>query len=330
MRKTSLASAAVLVAGAAVLACGRPYVPLRSAQFESSRTPPDVDYARDKFVTDDGLELYEQRWSPPRAPRATVVLVHGLKDHSTRYREVAISLTNHGLAVHAFDMRGHGYSAGVRDHVGSADQCLADLDRVVNRVRLRSPDKPVFLLGQGFGGTLVGLYGVRSKSKLAGLILSAPALRGTVSRAERARNAMASAFAPRADGMAIDYSHWSTDKRAVQDLRNDSLVAPGDVTAGTARALLAASDELQKRIGEITVPLLILDGEQDEVSDHQAIVALAGAARAADKTLTVYPGLAYDLFHETQRDQVVSDVVEWLQKRAESAPPPPPTVQRTP
>jgi acylglycerol lipase len=330
MTKTSLARAAVLAAGAAVLACGRPYVPLRSAQFESSRTPPDVEYARDKFVTDDGLELYEQRWAPPREPRATVVLVHGLKDHSTRYRELAISLTNHGLAVHAFDMRGHGYSAGVRDHVGSADQCLADLDRVVNRVRLRAPGRPLFLLGQGFGGSLVGLYAVRSRPQLAGLVLSAPALRGKVSRAERARSAMAGALAPRADGMAIDYSHWSTDKRAVEDLRNDPLVAPGEVTAGTARALILASDELQKRIGEIAIPLLILDGEQDEVSDHQAIVALAGAARAADKTLTVYPGLAYDLFHETQRDQVVSDVVEWLQKHAEATAPPAPPVPRTP
>jgi len=174
MIKNSMALAATLA-----LACGAPYMPMRTALIDT-HAPPDVDYANDKFVTDDGVNLYEQRWMPSREARGTVVLVHGFKDHSSRYRSLAVSLAEHGFAVRTFDMRGHGYSAGVRDHVVSADRCVADLDRVVGRVRLQSPDKGVFLLGQGFGGTIAGLYAVRTHAKLAGLVLSAPALRGKV------------------------------------------------------------------------------------------------------------------------------------------------------
>jgi acylglycerol lipase len=322
MRMTR-AFGALLAACAATSACGQPYMPMRTAVVDT-HAPPDIDYAHEKLVTDDGVELYAQRWAPSGQTRAIVVVVHGFKDHGSRYRDLGVSFAEHGLAVDTFDMRGHGYSAGVRDHVVSLDRALADLDRIVARVRLRAPDRPLFLLGQGFGATLAGLYTVRSHPKLTGLVLSAPALRGHVEAAERAGAAMAATFAPRAGKLAMDFSQWSTDKAAVEALRSDPLVAEGEVTAGSVRALLHASDELQKRIGEITVPLLILDGDKDVVSDHQAIVALGAAAHTPDKTVTVYPGLEYDLFHESQRDQVISETIEWLRTHAAAAAPPPP------
>jgi acylglycerol lipase len=336
MIKTSLALAPALAAAILAMACGSPYMPMRNALIVT-RPPPDIDYANDKFITGDGLDLYEQRWTPSREARATVVLIHGFKDHSTRYRSLAVSLAEHGFAVRTFDMRGHGYSAGVRDHVVSADHCVSDLDRVVARVRLQNPDKGIFLLGQGFGGTIAALYTVRTHPKLAGLIMSAPALRGKVNWGERTGATLAATFAPRTGRLAMDFSRWTTDKAEVEALRADPLIGPDEVTAGSVRALLTASSELQRRVAEITVPLLVLDGEKDEVSDHQAIVALQAAAPVADKKLVVYPGLAYDLFHETQRDQVTRETVEWLQEHAfrpeapaAPAPPPPPPLPGKP
>jgi acylglycerol lipase len=305
------------------VACGAPYVPMRTAVVDT-RAPPDIAYGHEKFVADDGLELYEQRWAPTGSTRGAVVLVHGLKDHSTRYSDLAVSLAQQGLAVEAFDVRGHGYSAGVRDHLESASQCVSDLDRVVNRVRLRAPDRPLFILGQGFGATIAALYTVRTKPKLAGLVLSAPSLRGkTMTATERFGDNIAGMFAPTTGRLPMDFAAYSTDKRAVTALRNDPLIAPGEITSGTARAMLKASDEVQRRIGEITVPLLIMDGAEDQISDHQAVLALAEAAKAPDKTVTVYPGLAYDLFHETARDQVAADTIDWLRKQATLAAPPP-------
>jgi alpha-beta hydrolase superfamily lysophospholipase len=47
------------------------------------------------------------------------VLVHGLKDHSVRYKDVAVTFADRGISVYALDLRGHGYSEGVRDHLDS-------------------------------------------------------------------------------------------------------------------------------------------------------------------------------------------------------------------
>jgi acylglycerol lipase len=327
---TKTAWALVLAGGMLAAACGSaPYVPSRMGLVDT-RSPPEVEYANGIFAANDNTKLYEQRWTPSQGVRGTVVLIHGLKDHSSRYRDVAITLASHGLAVHAFDLRGHGYSEGVRDHVGSTGKCLDDLARVVQRVRDRTPGRPVFLAGQGFGATLAALYVVRSKPPLGGIILSAPTIRTNVTSGERFGTAMAAIFAPRSPRLEVDYSKWSTDRAVVEDIRRDALVSPGEVTAGTARQLLMASDEVQKRFSEIAVPLLILDGDKDEISPHDATVALAASATAKDKTFKVYPGLTYDLFHEKARDQVIADAVDWLQTHAPAPPaaapaaPPPP------
>ena len=177
----------VLLAVAAAGCTSPPYTPPRAPQ-ASAQIPPEVVYQKGHFVGGGGLKLFEQSWRPDKTPRAVVVLVHGLKDHSSRYRDLGIHLAYRGVAVYAFDLRGHGYSEGVRDHIDSLDNAVTDLDALVTLVRDRQPGKPIYLLGQGFGASLAAVYAARKadpKSPVAGLVLSAPPLRGEVKRSER-------------------------------------------------------------------------------------------------------------------------------------------------
>ena len=56
----------------------------------------------------DSIMLYEQWWRPERDPKAAIVLVHGLAEHSGRYFSLIDQLSQHGFAVDTFDLRGHG------------------------------------------------------------------------------------------------------------------------------------------------------------------------------------------------------------------------------
>jgi acylglycerol lipase len=305
-----------------VLGCvSTPYLPARTALMDMV-PPPDVQYRNDQFLSGSNVQIAVQRWAPMHKTRGAVVLVHGLKDHSSRYRDLVTSLVHHGYSVHAFDLPGHGYSEGFRDHISSAESCLGDLDRVVARARDWAPDRPVFIVGQGFGASLAALYAVRHKEGIAGLVLSAPSLRINVSGGERFGLTMADFFEPRAPRKTIDWNGWAADPDVTREVRNDPLVTPGQPTARTTRQLLVTSDELQKGFGQVKVPLLIIDGDKDTVSDRASMEALARNAQSPDKTVTIYPGLGYDLFHERDREQVMSDLVDWLQKRSEVATPP--------
>src|SRR5690606_9728869 len=72
---------------------------------------PLMKHLESSYTTHDGLKLFLQAWMPDD-PKASILLVHGLAEHSGRYRSLAEKLTEIGIAVFTFDGRGHGRSAG--------------------------------------------------------------------------------------------------------------------------------------------------------------------------------------------------------------------------
>ena len=79
------------------------------------------------WKTRDGLEIHAQGWEGDGEKKAVVCLVHGLGEHSGRYRHVAEYLTRAGYVLLAFDHRGHGKSQGKRGHTASYASLLDDI-----------------------------------------------------------------------------------------------------------------------------------------------------------------------------------------------------------
>ena len=300
----------VLVLAAAGCA-STPYQPPRSPASDET-VPPDVEYWRGSFKGVGGVQLFEQYWRPAQGMRAGVVLVHGLKDHSSRYRDLAVTLANRGIAVYTFDLRGHGYSEGVRDHITSVDDVVQDLGSLVKRVLDRQQDKPTFLVGQGMGAALVALYAERVQPKVAGVVLAAPFLQDEVKGSERFGTRLAAIFGPRTEGFELDLGKWSTDQRVVRDLRSDPLIHDGQPTAATAGEVLRASDEVLEKSPRLALPALVVWGTADQIINQKAAQSLTEKMGSQDKTVKQYEGLGHDLFHEPDRSAVITDVINWI------------------
>src|ERR1043166_6580511 len=87
-----------------------------------AKPTPWATHVEYRLGTKDGTILFCQSWQPRgRTPKSSVVLVHGLKDHSDRYVDFAKALVTNGFAVQACDLRGHGDSTGDRVWVGHFD-----------------------------------------------------------------------------------------------------------------------------------------------------------------------------------------------------------------
>lgn len=278
---------------------------------------PSITHAEGTFEGQGGMGLFEQSWRPAQ-PRAVLVIVHGLKDHSSRYAATAEALAQRGYAVHAFDLRGHGNSAGDRVWVEKFDDYVADLAIFVDRVKAKEPGKPVFVMGHSMGGAIVTTYVLSRKPDIKGMVLSAPALKpgSDVSPFLIGTTRSLSGLFPHLGVLDLKNENFSRDPAVVAALSKDPLVEQGSGPARTAAELLNALETIGKNMEQVKVPFLVMHGTVDKLTNPEGSKELQSRAGSTDKTLKTYEGLAHDLLHEPEKAQVLSDLTSWLDAHA--------------
>lgn len=268
-----------------------------------------------------GVELFWQGRLPGADPVAVLLIVHGLGEHSGRYRTVVDTLVPGGWAVYGLDHRGHGRSGGPRVHVECYQDWLTDLDAFRRAVVARHPGCPVFLLGHSMGGQIALAYALDHSEDLAGLVLSAPALaNSSVPRALRPALTALARMVPRLRSKVVDLDKISKDPAVVAAYRADPLVHHGHPTLGLSVALLTQFDVLPERARGLRLPLLLMHGTADVVTDPAGTRGLAAVCGSPDLTVRWYDGLWHEIFHEPERAQPLADLREWLDARLADAP----------
>ncbi len=264
------------------------------------------------------VSIYWQAWLPDGGAAAsapTIVVAHGLGEHSGRYARVAEQLVRQGCAVYAIDHRGHGRSEGRRAYVDRFADAVADIDQLVDLARKARPDAKLFLLGHSMGGALALDYAYAHQGKLDGLILSgAVATLDGTSSVMRAVSRMLSALAPSLGVLKIAPSLVSRDPATVADYAADPLNFHGSVPARTVGEIVAFVERLPAQLPRLTLPILIMHGKADALAGVGGSELVYGGVRSEDKTLHLYDGLFHEIFNEppADRDKVLADLGAWL------------------
>lgn len=277
-----------------------------------------------QFRTTSGHQLHYRRCGPPGEPRGVVAIVHGICEHGGRYLQLAGELCAAGYASYVLDLRGHGRSQGERVLIRKFDHFLDDLREFLAVVRQHDPQGPLFLLGHSMGGAIVLRFALTQPVPLAGIILSAPAVRvaGHLFPLLRHLAGLASRLFPRLRVVRMGSRFLSRDAAVVADFRNDPWVYHDKFPVRTGAEILGAARRIQRELRQLKVPLLILHGTGDYVTDPAGSRLLHAEASSRDKTLQLYPGLYHDLFHEPERAAIVQQVLRWLAERCPATCPP--------
>lgn len=306
---TALALAAVVAGG-----CTAPWVGLRPPDAPPVTRAGGVEHGWEVFSGAGGLALFGQWWRPASGPaRATLVVMHGLKDRSGRYAGLARLLVARGFAVYAFDLPGHGRSAGDRVAVGSFDDYVTDLCRWIVRTRTREPGRPLFLMGHSMGGAVAALLVATRDVHIDGLILSGAALRLDVWPITVALTRGLVEVAPGAPALSLDNRDFSSDPRAVAAMSADPLIYQDAGPAHTAAELVEADRRIWAGVGRFDMPLLLLHGSADRLTSPRGSRDLYDRAPARDKTLVIYRGFFHDLLHEPGGARVAARIEGWLE-----------------
>jgi len=270
------------------------------------------------MTTRDGLELQVRADEPPQAPRARVMLIHGIGDHvdGVPYATAAAALAARGFSVRRLELRGHGRSGGDRAHVNTWSDFRDDLGRFVDLAVAERPALPLFLAGVSMGGLIVTNYAAHRPEGLRGVIALAPALGDTGgSRFLLALLPVLSRVAPRLPiNPKLELSKLTRDP----DLQRAYLADPlyqTRVTPRLAAELLKAVADTRAREGEFSVPLLVLHGTADTLTSPAASAEFVERAGVGDKLHRRYEGAYHNLFVETNREEIYDDMAAWMNAR---------------
>jgi alpha-beta hydrolase superfamily lysophospholipase len=271
----------------------------------------------------DGTVLLTRHWPADEAeaggawagaPWASVLLVHGLGEHSGRYEHMGDQMAAAGLDAYAYDHRGQGGSEGRRGDVERWSQFHDDLQERLAAVRAAAGGRPVALYGHSMGGLIVAGYCLspspRPKPDL--VVLSAPGLDDTLAGWKHTLAKVASRVLPTLSvANDIDGATISRDPSVGARTASD----PSCVRTSTTRMGAAAFAE-QERVRAaaprgLGVPTLVLHGLDDGLVPADASAVFEGAPHVERRT---FPGLRHELHNEPEGPQVIDEIIVWLRE----------------
>lgn len=266
-----------------------------------------------------GGKRYWQSW-PALAPRAALVVIHGVGEHGGRYARLAGYLGAHGISIFALDHRGHGRSEGKRGAIKDADHLEGDVDHFVNQI-VRPLGLPIYLFGHNLGGTVALAHAANHPGRVDGLILSAPFVYSAFLPQEMAMVMESlSTFMPSVPGYRLSPTLFSRDTKEVNAFRKDPLNVHDALPVKSVSEILGAMAQVREHIGALSLPLLVLHGEDDPLVALESSKLLMANCQSADKTLRIYPRLLHDVLSEKSADRgiVTRDILDWLSRHTTS------------
>ncbi|SEK64834.1 Lysophospholipase, alpha-beta hydrolase superfamily [Blastococcus sp. DSM 46786] len=272
------------------------------------------------------VPLTVYRWDPAGPVRGVVQLTHGMGEHLLRYEALAAALTGAGWVVVGQDHRGHGATA--RDGAwgdlgpGGWDELVRDMGRVSDSVRAELPGAPLVLLGHSMGSFAAQQHVLDHSADLAALVLSGTTVLDLLEPAVDLDGPTdLSAFNAPFQPARTDYDWLSRDEAQVDAYVADPRCGFGLATADSRQMFLAGrqlADAERLRGVRADLPVYVVVGDADPLNGELALVrVLVDRLREAglrDVTLQAYPGARHEVFNETNRDEVVRDLLAWLDR----------------
>lgn len=275
--------------------------------------------------------------------KGVVQLSHGMIDYVGRYTLLAEALCSAGYVLAGNDHLGHGDSVKSADDYGfftskNGYECVIDdLNKMNAILRQEYPERPIVLMGHSMGSFLARLYATKYGESIDALIIHGTAgpnpalgpgklvvklLRAI--KGERHRSPFVRSLAEGGYNKSFDPAEgegaWLT--------REGSLVAGRPTDPKTNFIFtLAGYEDLFTMLGKCNasewfagfpkkLPTIVVSGDRDPVGDFGKGVRYVYdnlKKNGASVELKLYPDARHELFNETNRAEVFSDLTAWIE-----------------
>ena len=271
------------------------------------------------FFKIDGTKIFAQEWYDDN-PKAVVGLIHGLGEHSGRYKHVGRKLSENGFALMSFDLYGHGKSEGKRGHTLSYDLLYSSINEMLKKCREKYPGKPMFLYGHSLGGNILLNYLLENKTEVSGAIVASPWLK-LAFEPPKLRLLLAKLVQKIYPTYTESTVYGPKDICRHPDFEKDYLADPLVHDKITARSFFLFSESGINALAstkKFKLPLLLMHGTDDKVTSHKASREFAGNSNGHLK-YKEWENLYHELHNEPEWEEVIQEVINWLESNLEGS-----------
>lgn len=304
-----------------------------------------------EFKSTNGIDTIKAIvYAPQENPKGIIQICHGMCEHIERYDDFARFLCQNGYIVCGHDHLGHGKTAPNDNALGFfADnngwRILVDdtykLTRIIKKIY---PTMPIFLLGHSMGSFISRLCVSYYTYSVNGLILSGtggpiPAIKGAIMFADAQIKLKGKMYRSAIiDKMAFgdfnkNYQSVKTQKDWISrdnDIVNKYINDPKCSFLFTASAFKdlftlianANSTATYERTAK-SLPIYMFSGDDDPVGNYGKGVTKVyenyKKFKAKDIELKLYPKGRHEMLNEINRNEVYSDILNWLENHNKSS-----------
>lgn len=293
----------------------------------------------------DNYSLFYNIYTPKDGDiLGTVLILHGMKEHSGRYEEVAAFLAENKFAVLTYDHIAHGKSVAKNEKHGhfsvknASNQLVKDADAMADFLHQKYPDVPHFVLGHSMGSFVARLLLQQSNHKFKGAVIVGTGGKNVAAQFSKPIFYLLSKIAPKSNA---DFINNTFDKMNNAAFKNE----PG----ATSTSWLSVSKENRKsfenaplcglpfsnyafytliRLNTKTTsrnwaqniptdfPMLFVSGAEDPIGNFGKGVELTISNLKKDGfknvEMQLYANMRHEILNEDIKEEVFHDILRWL------------------
>lgn len=288
--------------------------------------------------------LYYTQFSTQTA-KATLLIVHGMQEHSGRYAEIAEYFASHGIAVLTYDHLGHGKSVKEKKDIGffqlekPDERLIADAKMMADHLAEQYPDVPHFILGHSMGSFITRCLLQKASSQFSGAVITGTG--GPLPGIDllRVYLSLATAIAPRHRTFlnsvftSVNNKHFKKDKdfsdtswlsvnpKNRQAFEQDELCGI-PFTHNAFYTLFTVYKKATTRNWASSIsksfPFLFVSGQNDPIGDFGKGVMHTVDNLKADGfenvDVKIYPEMRHEILNESIREEVLKEIYKWIFK----------------
>lgn len=268
------------------------------------------------FRSFDQAELFYQLWSVDQ-PKGTIIVTHGLAEHSECYHPFAKTLQADGWEIFGWDLRGHGRSEGKRGYVRDFSDYCKDLRAFVELIikERQAKTTPLYLFGHSMGGLISTLttmdwpsppvQGLLLSSPAFGIAVQVPVLKDKVAR-------LAHKFLPTLTLYnELNYNDLSRDEAMVKSYGQDVL-RHDKISPAVYLGMVDGGKRVADSPSSITLPVLLQVAGVDRIVSAPIAQEIFPKLPNKRNQMHYYPDSRHEIYNDLDRNQAFADLRKFI------------------